>query len=209
MSQTIFSDAKNPLSHTGHTGWTFFLLKRPPPQTQSEFATCHPDPKELYIIDFLPTSHQSDAYHQTFKQKKPSKLRSKDIRIVFLQRQTVFQDFPPKLDLLTIVMLIGIRHCQVTVPNYCDNDCMFVMFISSSNEEKYAQHKNELCSHQAGGAQTLLDAQYVANLANNQHQLTFLWKKCVTNKENQQPPKFQLGERPELEKLESMYVHLH
>ena len=62
--------------------------------------------------------------------KKPS---SKDIRIVF-------PDFlPPKLDwLLTIVMLIGIRHCQVTVPNYCDNDCMFVMFISSSNEEKYA-----------------------------------------------------------------------
>ena len=45
--------------------------------------------------------------------------------------------FPTKL---TIVMLIGIRHCQVST-NYCDNDCMFVMFISSSNEEtgeKYA-----------------------------------------------------------------------
>ena len=106
---------------------------------------------DIVWIRYLSSGPQRTLYHRLFtnvpsirclssdlQTKKPSKLRSKDIRIVFLQRQTVFQDFPPKLDLLTIVMLIGIRHCQVTVPNYCDNDCMFVMFISSSNEEKYA-----------------------------------------------------------------------
>ena len=138
MSQTIFSDAKNPLSHTGHTGWTFFFIE--------EAAAI-----DIVWIRYLSSGPQRTLYHRLFtnvpsirclssdlQTKKPSKLRSKDIRIVFLQRQTVFQDFPPKLDLLTIVMLIGIRHCQVTVPNYCDNDCMFVMFISSSNEEKYA-----------------------------------------------------------------------
>ena len=139
MSQTIFSDAKNPLSHTGHTGWTFFFYWR---------GRRHRHSLNSLLVIRTPKNFISSTFYQRpinpmpiirpSNKKKPSKLRSKDIRIVFLQRQTVFQDFPPKLDLLTIVMLIGIRHCQVTVPNYCDNDCMFVMFISSSNEEKYA-----------------------------------------------------------------------
>ena len=112
--------------------------------------------------------------------KKPSKLRSKDIRIVFLQRQTVFQDFPPKLDLLlTIVMLIGIRHCQVTVPNYCDNDCMFVMFISSSRTRKnmLSIKMSGVLTKQVVPQTWLLDAQYVAKIW---HQPTrfFMEKMC-------------------------------
>ena len=104
MSQTIFSDAKNPLSHTGHTGWTFFFYWR---------GRRHRHSLNSLLVIRTPKNFISSTFYQRPinpmpiirpSNKKPS---SKDIRIVF-------PDFlPPKLDwLLTIVMLIGIRHCQ-------------------------------------------------------------------------------------------------
>ena len=129
ISKTIFSDAKNPLSHS--RSWCslgFFYRSR----------RRHRHILHSLLVIRTKKSFISSTFFQRPINPMPINSSNKKPTIQDIRFTIVFPTFFPTK--LTIVMLIGIRHCQVST-NYCDNDCMFVMFISSSNEEtgeKYA-----------------------------------------------------------------------
>ena len=135
---------------------------------------------DIFCIRYLSSGPKRALYHRLFSNVPSirclSTVQTKKPTIQDIRFTIVFPRFFPTK--LTIVMLIGIRHCQVST-NYCDNDCMFVMFISSSRTRKnmLSIKMSWVLTKQVVPQTWLLDAQYVAKIW---HQPTrfFMEKMC-------------------------------